>query len=487
MTKLLKLFALLAFALAAGAEDAAKPTLFLVGDSTVNNSTKGQMGWGRPIVNHFDTNRINVLNKARGGRSSRTYLTEGLWDEVATQLKPGDFVLIQFGHNDNGPMDSDRARASIHSNGDESRVVTNKTTGKVETVYSYGWYLRKYIGDAKSKGATPIILSLVARDIWKNGKVERSTDSYTKWAREAAEQGGAAFIDLNDLTATRFEKEGQERTHTQLFGTNDHTHTTPLGAAVNAETVATAIRALTNCALKDYLREKPFSAGAEEKSGAQLVVIVGDSTVANYPPEKPARGWGMYIQDRFKSGVVISNLAANGRSTKTFIEEGRWKTALSLKPDYVLIQFGHNDSHAKEKHESTDAATDFLGFLRTYIDEARDAGAVPILVTPMLRRTYTVDGKLEDILQPYADAMKTVAAEKSVPIIDLHAASRELYEKLGPDKVAELASEPTDKTHFNETGARAMAALVLERLPFAAPDLAKFMTLETKNGLQTSR
>src|SRR5882762_9392761 len=102
MTKFLSFLGLLAFTFAACAEDAAKPTLFLIGDSTMNNSTKGQMGWGRSIANHFDTNRITVLNKARGGRSSRTYFTEGLWDEVAAQLKPGDFVLMQFGHNDNG-------------------------------------------------------------------------------------------------------------------------------------------------------------------------------------------------------------------------------------------------------------------------------------------------------------------------------------------------------------------------------------------------
>jgi len=487
MNKVLNILGVLVVALGACAADAVKPTLFLVGDSTMNNSTKGQMGWGKPIANHFDTNRIAVVNKARGGRSSRTYFTEQLWDEVAAQLKLGDFVLIQFGHNDNGPMDTDRARASIKGNGDESRVVTNKTTGKIETVHSYGWYLRRYIGDAKAKGATPVVLSLVARDIWKNGKVERATDSYTKWAREAAEQGGAAFMDLNDLTATRFEKEGQLRTHTQLFGTNDHTHTTPLGAVVNAETVAAGLRALTNCTLKDFLREKPLGAATDEKSGPQLVVVVGDSTVANYAAEKPARGWGMYVQERFRPGVVVSNLAANGRSTKTFIEEGRWKAALALKPDYVLIQFGHNDSHAKEKHEATDAATDFSGFLRNYVDEARDAGAVPVLVTPMLRRNYTADGKLDDILQPYADAMRAVAAEKNAPVIDLHSASRALYERLGPLEVAKLASEEKDKTHFNEAGARAMAKLVLKELPRVAPALAKEMLVETENDLGTVR
>jgi lysophospholipase L1-like esterase len=476
MTKSLHLLGLFAFALVAGAEDSSKParpTVFLIGDSTVNNSTKGQLGWGKPIANHFDTDRIAVVNKARGGRSSRTYLTEGLWDEVTAQIKPGDFVLMQFGHNDNGPMDEGRARASIRGNGDESRVVTNKTTGKVETVFSYGWYLRRYISDAKAKGATPVVLSLVARDMWKDGRVLRATDTQTKSAAEAAAQGGAAFIDLNDLTATRYEAEGRERTHTQLFGTNDHTHTTPLGAAVNAECVVAGLRSLTNCSLKDFLRAKPLGGVTDEKSGPVLVVTVGDSTMANYAAEKPARGWGMYLQELLKPGVVVSNLAANGRSTKTFMAEGRWKTALALKPDYVLIQFGHNDSHAKGKRESTDAATDFTGFIRNYVDETRDAGAVPILVTPMLRRNYTTDGKLDDILQPYADAMKAVAAEKNTALIDLHSASRALYEKLGPDEVAKFASEPADRTHFNEAGARVMAELVAKDLARVAPQLAR--------------
>ncbi len=202
-----------------------------------------------------------------------------------------------------------------------------------------------------------------------------------------------------------------------------------------------------------------------------LVVIVGDSTVANYAADKPARGWGQFIQEHFDGTVAVSNLAANGRSTKTFIAEGRWKKALALKPDYVLVQFGHNDSHAKDKPEATDAARDFRDYLRQYVDEARKAGAVPILVTPMLRRTYNAEGVLQDDLQPYADAMKAVAAEKTAPLIDLHASSRALYEKLGAAEAAKLASLPTDKTHFNEAGARAMAGLVMKELGRVAPEL----------------
>ena len=206
--------------------------------------------------------------------------------------------------------------------------------------------------------------------------------------------------------------------------------------------------------------------------------IIGDSTVCDYPAEHACRGWGQFIAEYFNDKVRVVNLAASGRSTKTFIAEGRWKRTLAEKPDVVLIQFGHNDSHAAAKPESTDAATDYRDFLRRYVDESRAANATPILVTPMYRRTFDADGKLTDILQPYADAMKAVAAEKKVALIDLHTASGELFRKLGKEHCPELANSPTDFTHFNEKGARAMAELVMRELPAAAPQLATWLRSE---------
>src|SRR6185436_12431860 len=114
------------------------------------------------------------------------------------------------------------------------------------------------------------------------------------------------------------------------------------------------------------------------------------------------------------------------------------------------IQFGHNDSHGPGHPESTDAATDYQDYLRRYIDEARAMGAAPILVTPMVRRTFDARGKLQDSLQPYADAMKAVGLEKKVPVIDLHASSKHLVEQLGPVAAADMANKKGDATHFNE-------------------------------------
>ncbi len=201
------------------------------------------------------------------------------------------------------------------------------------------------------------------------------------------------------------------------------------------------------------------------------IVVVGDSTVCNYPPESPCRGWGQFLQGYFNETVVVKNHAASGRSTKTFIKEGRWTKALAEKPDFVLIQFGHNDSHGPGHGESTDAATDYREFLERYVADTRAAGAQPILVTPMHRRIFDAQGKLDDALQPYADAMKAVAAETKTPLIDLHASSGALFQRLGRAESQEMANEPKDRTHFNEVGAKAMAELVMKELPTAAPAL----------------
>ncbi|MHA3775164.1 rhamnogalacturonan acetylesterase [Verrucomicrobiota bacterium sgz303538] len=214
-------------------------------------------------------------------------------------------------------------------------------------------------------------------------------------------------------------------------------------------------------------------AQASDGASAPLrIVIVGDSTVCEYPTTRPDRGWGMFIEERFNEGAVkVINFAAAGRSTKTFIQEGRWKRALEEKPDYVLIQFGHNDSHGVEKPESTDAATDYKDYLRRYIDESRAVGASAILVTPMVRRTFDTQGKITSSLVPYANAMKEVGREKNVPVIDLHASSQALVEKLGPEAINAMANKKGDVTHFNEKGARAMADLVMKELPTAEPML----------------
>ncbi|HLJ57423.1 MAG TPA: rhamnogalacturonan acetylesterase [Chthonomonadaceae bacterium] len=232
------------------------PTLYLIGDSTVHNTGAGFAGWGDQIGDLFDQRRIRVVNRASGGRSSRTFRTEGLWQQVRAQLKPGDFVLMQFGHNDGGSLTQNRARASLKGSGDETEEVRYPATGKSEAVHTYGWYMRQYAAVTRASGATPILLSPVPRNIWKEGRtVARASADYGKWAADAAKAEAAIFVDLNEAVAKRYEALGPDRV--KQFFPGDHTHTSPTGARLNAECIAEGLRELKDRRLVSYLLAMP--------------------------------------------------------------------------------------------------------------------------------------------------------------------------------------------------------------------------------------
>jgi len=231
-----------------------KPVLFIIGDSTVKNGDgtgkNNQMGWGTMIDMYFDTVKISVSNHAIGGRSSRTFITEGRWDKILSVLKKGDYVLMQFGHNDAGPLaDTARARGTIRGVGTDSMEIYNPIRKMQETVYSYGYYMRKYARDTKAKGAIPVICSPIPRYSIKNGRVDRS--DYAEWARQVAAETGAYFIPLNDMIATEYEK--MDTAQVRSFFPADHTHTNTAGAVLNAQIVVKGIKGLDQCQLKKYL------------------------------------------------------------------------------------------------------------------------------------------------------------------------------------------------------------------------------------------
>jgi len=235
-----------------------KPVLYIIGDSTVQNgSGKGAdslWGWGSFMNLYFNTDKIEIQNHAKGGRSSRTFITEGRWDSIMKIIKKGDYVVMQFGHNDGGELaDTLRARGTIKGIGNESKDIYNPIRKVNETVYTYGYYMRKYASEAKSKGAIPIIVSPVPRFKFdKTSKIEK--DQYGIWAQEVAKQTGAYFIDLNEMVIKKYEQMGQEKV--KGYFPKDHTHTNEAGATLNAELVAEGVRNLKKCELKNYLKRK---------------------------------------------------------------------------------------------------------------------------------------------------------------------------------------------------------------------------------------
>lgn len=235
--------------------DPSLPTLYLVGDSTMKVGTPGQRGWGDDLAQYFDPKKINVVNEAIGGRSSRTYQAEGRWAEVVKMLQKGDYVILQFGHNDGGAInDNFRARASIKGTGEETQEIDNILTHKHEVVHTFGWYMRKYVTDVKSRGATPIVFSLVPRNSWKDGKVVRASEnSYGQWARQAADATGAAFVDHNEIIAEGLDKLGPEKT-LPLFA-DGRLHASPAGAEFNARMAAAGLKGLPGNPLGPYFSE----------------------------------------------------------------------------------------------------------------------------------------------------------------------------------------------------------------------------------------
>ncbi len=237
-----------------------KPVVFIIGDSTVkngkDNGSNGQWGWGHFLGDLFDTDKVTVENHALGGRSSRTFITEGLWDKVLAAVQPGDYVLVQFGHNDSGSFNIGRARASIKGNSDKDTTVIMELTGKPETVHTFGWYMRKYAEDTKAKKATPILMSHIPRNMFTtkdSTAVIRNTDNYGAWTKEAAEMEHVPYIDLNKLIADKLDRMGKDSIQLMFYG--DHTHTSLLGAQLNAKTVAEGIKGLKNCNLRKALKK----------------------------------------------------------------------------------------------------------------------------------------------------------------------------------------------------------------------------------------
>lgn len=202
------------------------------------------------------------------------------------------------------------------------------------------------------------------------------------------------------------------------------------------------------------------------------IVLVGDSTVT------AKQGWGTGFASRLSDDVDLVNVARGGRSSKSFRTEGWWdKVIAGASPgDYVLTQFGHNDEPGKGQDRETDAGTEFRANMKRYVEEARKAGMKPVLVTSLTRRQFGADGKIHSSLVPYVEAVKHVASEMNVPLIDLHARSIELCEKLGPDGCKAISppkgESDIDRTHLNAKGAEMVGPIVTEELIKVVPELA---------------
>jgi len=458
-----------------------KPTVYTIGDSTVKNGrgdgSGGLWGWGDAIVPYFDTTKVCVENHAMGGTSSRTFQTKGLWNEVLKKLKPGDFVLMQFGHNDNGPLnDTLRARGTLKGVGEESEEIDNLITKQHEIVHSYGWYLRKIVRETKAKGATPVIITPIPRNDWKDGKIIRTSASYPEWAMEVARQEKIQWIDLNKMMSDKLDLYGESQVTGRFYYSRDHTHTSAEGAKLSSSQVVEGIRSMPKCKLNRYLLKDPKIVFPVKKR----MFILGDSTVAN--GNDSIVGWGRELPAFFDtSRVVIINKARGGRSSRTFLNEGLWNEILPqlCKGDFVLMQFGHNDSAKPDaekfrgslrgtgdetqlvtKPDGTRETVHTYGwYLKKYIQDAKAKGAIAIVFSQIPRNEWP-EGKVERVSESFGKWAKEVADQTDAFFIDLNELVAKKYEEMGRVKVKTFF--PGDHTHTNLAGAQLNARTVAE-------------------------
>jgi lysophospholipase L1-like esterase len=484
------------------------PHIYVIGDSTANNTA--HRGWADPFGAYFDETKAVVVNRARAGRSSRTFRTEGLWEKVRDELQPGDFVLIQFGHNDGGPPDKDRARGSLPGLGDESKEFT-LPDGKQETVYTFGWYMRHFIDETKAKEATPMVLSPTVRDMWGRTNVspaaqlspiavERGPGKFAEWSGAIARAAGIAYLDVTDAIADRYEDMGADKVK-PLFP-EDHTHTSPEGADLNASLVVATIKGSKDSPLVPLLSAKgqavpayppPFDTarlGIPEPRDPKLptLFLIGDSTVRNGHGDgaNGQWGWGEPLVERFDTAKVnVVNRAVGGLSSRTYLTQGHWaRVLMMLKPgDTVVMQFGHNDSGPLDDTERARGTLPGTGdetkeidnpitkqhevvhtygwYLRRFVEDARAKGATPIVCSLIPRKTWK-DGHIVRNSATYQKWAADVAAAEKTPYIDLNERIARKYDALGEAKVEPLFGDP--HTHTSRAGAELNADTVVEGL-----------------------
>jgi lysophospholipase L1-like esterase len=428
----------------------------LIGDSTQANNA----GYGRGFCANL-TRQVDCVNMAKGGAGTKTFREQGLWQR-SLETKP-DYMLIQFGHND---------MESPNHNPRET------------TLPEYEANLRSYVAEARAAAIHPILVTPLTRRYFRaDGKIHSDLLAHSAIMKRVAAEMHVPLIDLQSASVAYLDKIG-ERKGNELAITKkdtdgktifDKTHLNWKGSYVFGRIVAANMgKAVPG--LKKYIRPRAAQLPPEgvkamrTLNGAPVkIVLVGDSTTA------PQGGWGPGFCALMTPNVTCLDDARNGRSSKSYIDEGLWTKALADKGDYYLIQFGHNDMKGKGPARETDPNTTFAANIRRYIHDTRAIGAIPVVITPLSRRNYKDDVLVED-LNDYAAAARRVGMEEDVTVIDLNAISIALLKQMTQEQADQFDAtgqttesltnqkSPLDRTHLNDQGKRTFGRIVADTL-----------------------
>jgi lysophospholipase L1-like esterase len=451
----------------------------LIGDSTQTDNA----GYGRGFCANLSA-KIDCLNMAKGGASTKTYREQGLWDR-ALATKP-DYMVIQFGHND--------------------EVTAATPMPRQVPLPDYVANLKRFVNEARAASITPVLCTpLTRRYFGTDGKIHSDLTEYSDAMRGVAKEMKTPLIDLQADSIAYLDKVGEAEgnklaiTKKDTDGKTifDKTHLDWAGSYVFGRIVALDLgKAVPK--LEQYVLKQPATLPPEGEKAMRIInggpvkiVLVGDSTVAT------GGGWGPGFCAVMTPNVTCIDDALNGRTTRSFIDQGAWQRALDKHGDYYLIQFGHND----QKPAANLPVPMFETYLQRYVDDVRAIGAVPVLVTSLSRRTFR-DGKVIEDLTDYVNATKEVGAKNNITVIDLNAISTRMldgmtqeqadkFDKNADPATGKLVTTPAadnvtatasgvdrpaaaaalDRTHLNPYGQRVFGRIVADQLVWTQVEL----------------
>jgi lysophospholipase L1-like esterase len=433
-----------------------KVRIDLIGDSTQTDNA----GYGRGFCANF-TAAVDCVNMAKGGASTRTFREQSLWDR-SLATKP-DYMVIQFGHND---------------------LVTKDHADRQVALPQYVENLKQFVTEARAAGIKPVLVTPLTRRYFESdGKIHSDLGEYSEAMRGVARKMKVPLIELQNESIAYLDKIGEPAGNKLAITKKDNdgktifdkTHLNWWGSYVFGRMVAEDLGKAVP-ALAKYVLPEPAVVPMEGvkamkviQGGPVKIVLVGDSTVAT------EGGWGPGFCAVMTKNVTCVDLALNGRSSKSFRDEGAWKKALAEKGDYYLMQFGHNDQKP-DAARHTDPETTYAEQIRTYIRETRAIGGIPVVISPLARRTFK-DGKpSNDDLRLYADAARRIASEENVTFIDLLSLSTRVLSQMTQEQAdefdatghtdarAENGKTPIDRTHLNDKGKAVFGRIVADNL-----------------------
>ena len=510
------------------------PVLFLVGNSTMRTGTRGngdngQWGWGFYAHEYYDESKITVENQALGGTSPRTFYNT-LWAPIRDAIRPGDYVFLELGHNDNGPIDSIRARSSYRPDGKlsvahDSVSIYNKVSKKQEMVYTFGDYTRMFINDVRAKGGVPILFTLTPRNAYENDNktIQRKLTDFTPAIFAVGKEMCVPVIDLNDISAKKLEQYGAWKTDYHFY--LDKIHSSAFGAMMNARSAAEGVAASNDpqlVRLKSFLNDNVIPKRCDQKreKGKPMVFLCGDSTGKNEDKNPDGMwGWGSQGYTVFDAKkCVFQNQAKAGRSTRTYLDEARWEEVYnSLEPgDVVLIQFGHNDIGGidKDKERGVIAQAQdsshvyhlksngknkviysFGWYIKKMVRDCQEKGAYPVVLSFTPRNEWHEGkGEVRGSFYPVNEEKgryyierrndkyipewdKQIAEECGAEFVDVHNITADfLDQKCGKvGKEAAMKYFNHDHTHTSLLGAKTNAQSVAKGLKAIKSPVAKLL------------